>query len=484
MKKIIIAFTTLALTFASCDDFLSKEPLMDLSDEIALKTFSGISEATIGNYIGFTSWYGSTFPLTFDVMCGNGMVGPVNTGRMRSEPAWNYKPTSTLGVWSAGYGMVLGCNKTLAAIDANQFSRENTVTQQDIDNVKAENLTLRALAYFDMVRVYGQSYAYIKDKGIEGVEALGVPIVTKEDLSARPARNTVPEVFDFIIKDLTEAEKLMSKDYVRADVKDVRATITLPVIQAALARVYLEHQDYQLAIDYATKVIKNSNFRLLSGNNYAAMWDGSLDVAPTTGSEILFELYISQSDGSSSSLGDYLTAPEQAGGAGYGDVRVSNDLIELYDENDVRLTKLTKTNPQYPGYRWSTKYPGKNGQLAYNNVPIMRLSEMYLVRAEANYRLNGTGLDDLNMVATSRGAAAYPAASIANIFEETRKEFLFEGHVFFDMKRLQLPLTRKDYDLTTNQNVEFPSFRWALPIPENDINNNVNMVQNPGYNVQ
>ena len=216
------------------------------------------------------------------------------------------------------------------------------------------------------------------------------------------------------------------------------------------------------------------------------MWDGSLDVAPQSGSETIFEVYVSQSDGSSSSLGDYLTAPETASGAGYGDVRVSNDLLSLYEESDVRLTGLTKTNAQYPGYRWSTKYPGKGGQLAYNNVPIIRISEMYLIRAEALYRgatISGvTALDDLNQVATSRGASAYSQVNIDNLFNERRKEFLFEGQVYFDMKRLQRSLTRTDYDLDPlTKDIDFPSYRWAFPIPENDILYNSNLVQNPGY---
>lgn len=486
MKKIFLSIAVLALALTSCDDFLTKEPPMDQSDELALSTFTGIDGATAGNYRAVISWYGATFPLTFDVMCGNGMVGPVNTGRMRSEPAWNYTSTSTLGLWASAYNAILGCNKVLTAINEGKFDRAG-VTDEQINNVKAENLFLRALAYFDLVRVYAQPYGYIKEKGITGTEALGVPIVLEDDLSARPVRNTVAEVYEnLIIPDLQEAERLMSPTYVREGVKDMVATITTPVIQALMARVYLTHEDYQLAADYANKVIRNGRFRLLSGNNFVSMWDGSLDVAPQSGSEVIFEVYISQSDGSSSSLGDYLTAPEAAGGAGYGDVRVSNDLLSLYDENDVRLTGLTKTNPQYPGYRWSTKYPGKSGQLAYNNVPIIRISEMYLTRAEAIYRgatISGvTALDDLNQVATSRGANAYSQINIENLFNERRKEFLFEGQVYFDMKRLQRSLTRTDYDLDPlTKDIEFPSYRWAFPIPENDILNNKNMVQNPGY---
>ena len=482
--KLIVEVDIMSITFKKIP--LTKEPPMDQSDELALSTFEGIDGATAGNYRAVISWYGASFPLTFDVMCGNGMVGPVNTGRMRQEPAWNYTSTSTMGLWSSAYSAILGCNKALTAINEGKFTRDG-VSDEQINNIKAENLFLRALAYFDLVRVYAQPYGYIKANGITGVEAMGVPIVLKDDLSARPSRNTVAEVYEnLIIPDLVEAERLMSDSYVRAGVKDVVATVTKPVIQALMARVYLHHEDWQLAADYATKVIKNGRFRLLSGDRFVSMWDGSVDVAPQSGSEIIFEVYVSQSDGSRSDLGDYLTAPEVAGGAGYGDVRVSNDLIDLYDATDVRLTGLTKTNSKYPGYRWSTKFPGKNGLLAYNNVPVLRISEMYLIRSEAIYRgatVSGvTAIDDLNRVATNRNAEAYATVTLDNLFEESRKEFLFEGHIFFDMKRLQKSLVRTDYDLDPlTKNIDFPSYRWALPIPENDILYNDNMDQNPGY---
>ena len=482
--KLIVEVDIMSLTFKKIP--WTKEPPMDPSDEWPLSTFEGIDGATAGNYRAVISWYGASFPLTFDVMCGNGMVGPVNTGRMRQEPAWNYTSTSTMGLWSSAYSAILGCNKVLTAIDEGKFSRDG-VSDEQINNIKAENLFLRALAYFDLVRVYAQPYGYIKANGITGVEAMGVPIVLKDDLSARPSRNTVAEVYEnLIIPDLVEAERLMSDSYVRAGVKDVVATVTKPVIQALMARVYLHHEDWQLAADYATKVIKNGRFRLLSGDRFVSMWDGSVDVAPQSGSEIIFEVYVSQSDGSRSDLGDYLTAPEVAGGAGYGDVRVSNDLIDLYDATDVRLTGLTKTNSKYPGYRWSTKFPGKNGLLAYNNVPVLRISEMYLIRSEAIYRgatVSGvTAIDDLNRVATNRNAEAYASVTLDNLFEESRKEFLFEGHIFFDMKRLQKSLVRTDYDLDPlTKNIDFPSYRWALPIPENDILYNNNIDQNPGY---
>ena len=132
MKKIILSIAVLALALSSCEDFLTKEPPMDQSDELALSTFEGIDGATAGNYRAVISWYGASFPLTFDVMCGNGMVGPVNTGRMRQEPAWNYTSTSTMGLWSSAYSAILGCNKALTAIDEGKVTSKSTTSKPRI----------------------------------------------------------------------------------------------------------------------------------------------------------------------------------------------------------------------------------------------------------------------------------------------------------------------------------------------------------------
>ena len=480
--KYFVGAVCLALSLNSCSDFLNEEPVSEIpagdmwqtarDAKAGINEIYGLLRSTLReNYFYWGEFRSDNVAPGAPVMADQARV--INNLMSTDEKC---------AKWTTLYQMINQTNLAIKYVP--NISMPDVADRNDY---LGQAYALRALAYFDLVRVYAQPYGYIKEKGLTGVEAMGVPIVLKDDLSARPSRNTVAEVYEnLIIPDLVEAERLMSDSYVRAGVKDVVATVTKPVIQALMARVYLHHEDWQLAADYATKVIKNGRFRLLSGDRFVSMWDGSVDVAPQSGSEIIFEVYVSQSDGSRSDLGDYLTAPEVAGGAGYGDVRVSNDLINLYDATDVRLTGLTKTNSKYSGYRWSTKYPGKNGQLAYNNVPVLRISEMYLIRSEAIYRgatVSGvTAIDDLNRVATNRNAEAYASVTLDNLFEESRKEFLFEGHIFFDMKRLQKSLVRTDYDLDPlTKNIDFPSYRWALPIPENDILYNDNMDQNPGY---
>ena len=140
-----------------------------------------------------------------------------------------------------------------------------------------------------------------------------------------------------------------------------------------------------------------------------------------------------------------------------------------------------------PDHVWTTKYAGYDGttSMLENNIPVLRLAEQYLIRAEAI--VNGASVSgvsassDLNAVTSARGAGEV-SPSVASILQERRKELAFEGHGFFDLARTKTSLRRTDYQGPSNtQNIEFPSYRWALPIPTREINANPNMVQNEGY---
>ena len=134
-----------------------------------------------------------------------------------------------------------------------------------------------------------------------------------------------------------------------------------------------------------------------------------------------------------------------------------------------------------------TKYSGKpkDSDPKYTNVPILRLSEMYLNRAEAI--INGasvqgvTAESDLRKIATVRGASQTAAATKQGVFDERRRELAFEGHITADYARCNKSMTRKDFDDSKNKDVAFPSYMWALPIPNRERTANPNVAQNPGY---
>ena len=187
---------------------------------------------------------------------------------------------------------------------------------QDINNLKAECLFLRALAHYDLVRMYAQPYCYSA-----GAAHPGVPVVLATDPSAKPARNTVAEVYTQVIADLTEAESIIDPDYARGNVTDSKAVVTLEAIQALLSRVYLYSEQWQNAADYAAKVINSKKFTLWTVEDMTGSACFAEDVP--NGGEIIFEVYGSKSN----SYDPYREGLSPlCGPNGYGDAGASTDL--------------------------------------------------------------------------------------------------------------------------------------------------------------
>lgn len=489
MKKIfLLAAVTLGLGLVSCDLTTLPETAMD-SDK-ALSTFDGLDDAAAVTYAAFRSesWYGLDMQLYPDVMCGNCVAGvPKNTGRGSNWQTWNFTVAGGGPVFGSAYANILRCNNVIFAIKQNSemFLKEDGVTQQKLDNIMAECLFVRALSYFDLIRWYAQPYA-ISSTAAEGTaESLGMPITSEDpnvSVIEKPARATAEDNYKAIISDLTTALTIIDPMYVREGVYDAKCAVSVGAIEALLARVYLYKQDYVNAEIHATNVINSGKYQIADATEYLTFWG---DATWEGSDEIIFGAYVSQQEGSINSSPGNLTDPS---GDGYGDIRVSEDLIKLFDANDVRFTML-RTASDFAGYYWPNKYQGKDGgPLAYSSIPMIRISEMYLVRAEARYmqsNVNGA-LSDLNVITANRNAEPYSTVSVDDIFDERRKELAFEGHIFHDYKRLigtryERDLVRTDVPSQINKDVPVTSKYWTMPIVESEFDVNPNLVQNPGW---
>lgn len=465
----------LGFIVSSCgSDFLEEEPNLTQANEIVLSNFDGLNQATAGTYtyLDHESWYGSAYNIIADLRADNAKSSPISSGRYQLDYNWNYNSANTAGYWSIGFYTIAKANNVLNAINETyDISIEPTVTQDMLDHLKAEALFMRSLAYFDLVRLYGQPYTFAP-------ESLGVPLVYVTEIG-EPARNTVGEVYQQIVKDLTDAIDMFDSEFYsnyRA-VIDPKAVATADATRALLARVYLYMGDYTNAAAYASQIIaKTSDYSMYTVGNYTTVWgtDGA--------SEVIFEVYGSTGNANNpywENIGN-MYDPD-----GYGDVCATNNLLALFEAGDVRAN-LFKTKAGYEAFRWPSKYPGK-ANLREDNIPILRLSEMYLIRAEAS--LNGvvtsgvTALDDYNMIRTNRGLASATSVNMNDLFDERRRELCFEGHLVFDYARLNKSLDRVDEDnkISGTEDISFPSYRWALPIPISEMEANENMVQNPEY---
>lgn len=475
MKKTIIGLALIATasTFTACNGFLEEEPLLKQSNELTYATFDGLNQAGAALYsmMQSASWYDGQFILQSELRGGNAKnpLSIPGSGRYRNDTQWNYNESSTSSLWTYAYYTISWANNIINNLDA---ADKGNATDKDVYNLKAEALFVRALCHFDLVITYGQSYKCGRDNP-------GVPVILVTE-NGQPARNTVGEVYDQVVKDLLEAESLMSDNYARAGVDDAAAACTKPAIQALLSRVYLYMGNWQGAADYATKVINSGKYSLATGDAYLNMFSAA--TAPAKG-EIIFEIYGSKKNDYWDESGwthlAYITSWGD-GNDGSGDVCATSDLVDLYEAGDIRLQLFQKNEND----NLILKYAGKAGSVPREtNIPILRLSEMYLNRAEAisnGASISGTSArGDLETVASKRGATV-PATF--NVLQERRKELMFEGHIVYDLSRTQTALNRTDFDGTVNQNIPAaPDYRWAMPIPKRELDANPNMTQNTGY---
>lgn len=464
--------------FTSCSDFLTEEPKQEQSNELTFATFDGVNKAAAAMYGMFQSdaWYDGEFTLMSELRCGNAKnpTSVPGSGRYRTDTQWIYSDRSTSPLWSYAYYTIARANNVINNLD-DKVGKD--ATQQQVNNVKAEALFIRALCYFDLVITYCQPYNYNATED----DKMGVPLVLVTE-NGKPARDSKENVYNQIVADLLQAESIMADDYVRAGVTDKAATPTKPAIQALLSRVYLYMNKWQEAADYATKVINNKKYELAPADAYEAMFSAA--TAPE-GGEIIFEVYGSDKneywDNSGWAHLPYMTTTDEKGS--HGDVCATKDLYDLYSEGDVRKSMFKQHGNDY----FPTKYSGKpkDSDPKYTNVPILRLSEMYLNRAEAI--INGASIQgvtaesDLRKIATVRGASQTAAATKQGVFDERRRELAFEGHITADYARCNKSMTRKDFDDSKNKDVAFPSYMWALPIPHRERTANPNVAQNPGY---
>ncbi len=469
MKKIFIFLIILSAGLTSCSDFLIQEPVLTQSNELILSDYAGLNSATAGAYAPLQSanWYGANFILASELRGGNAK-NPTNTdftsGRYTNEYNWNFTSSATSPIWNTSYYVISAANNVINAIPNVEGDA------QDKNNLKAEALFLRALSHFDLVRTYAQPYTYDST-------SLGVPVilVSKIDL---PARNKVNEVYKQIVTDLLEAESIISPAYTRSNVTDKKAVVSVYAIQALLSRVYLYMGKWQKSANYATKVINSGKYSLWDQTAYQEVWG---KITADTGGEIILQVF---GDRKNTYWGSWDDITWMVNPDGYADVASTADLRDLYSDEDVR-SKMFISHPDAADHFWTLKYPGKPGSNKQeNNVVILRLSEMYLNRAEAIYKgatiAGVTAESDLNAITAKRGASLIASANATNLFDERRKELAFEGHIVYDLARLGKSLVRTDYQGTAiNKDIPFPSPRWALPIPKRELDANPNMEPNP-----
>ncbi|WP_235298117.1 RagB/SusD family nutrient uptake outer membrane protein [Portibacter marinus] len=453
------------LVMGSCSEgFLDLAPQQSVANEEALELIDDFASSLNAVYSGLSDadYYGRYFVLVPDVMSDDVKQHP---SANRAKDYAEYSAVVGDGIaeemWQEMWEEVNNLN---SVINADPDLPE--VVQDEYNHMIGEAHALRGLVYFDLVRAFAQHYTYTSDASHPGV-----PIVLEFDQLSEPSRNTVNEVYDQIISDLKIGAERMDAE----SRTGTTSTLNSMAAKALLSRVYLYKEDWANAEAMATEVINSGRYSLTPTENYAASW--TMDFS----SESIFEISMTEADNRGSDALGRMYIVE-----GYGDYLPSNDLVSLIPEDDVRFSWFATDeflDGIYAPYRL-VKYPSITGE---DNTIVIRLSEVYLNRAEARAQQGKTegAQEDVNTVRIRALPTADPITSsgdelIEDILLERRKELAFEGHRLWDLMRYKKSVIR-DQCTSSVCVIEYPNDKFILPIPEAELNANPNMEPNPGY---
>jgi hypothetical protein len=321
--------------------------------------------------------------------------------------------------------------------------------------VEGEALFIRASMYFELVRLFAKTVGDGDFNANPGVPVVLTPTRGVTDEDYRP-RASVKAVYDQVIADLTKAESLLPSS------NGFRATKWSAAAQ--LSRVYLMLKNYTEAGNAANRVLSGSGRTLNS--DFTRLWYTFINGGGTMPSEYLFGMKVTTQDGTNA-INTYYgrTIGSIPGTAGRSDCKIRPAHIAQYEAGDRRNFFILSGGSNY-----TQKHLDRFG-----DVPVIRLAEMFLTRAECNFRNNtavgAAPLTDVNAIRTRAGLTPLTAVTLNAITRERYLELAFEGHNLHEAKRLQ-------------RNVG--TFAWnspklIMPIPQREMDVNKKLVQNETY---
>ena len=453
---------------ASCKkSFLNREPYGALPTDQSITNAADMRPALNGVYSTLRSpnLFGRTISLVGDLLADNVYISTTNSNRYLQFFQVNYVITDNdiTDLWQTAYNAIL---------DANNVINSTLTGTEDIDQYRGEALSLRALMYFELVKFFAKPYTVDPN-------ALGVPLVLTYDPFVKPNRLRVSEVYTQIEKDLKQAIPLLNMD--RSS-----GYFTKYAAKALLARMYLFKGDWANALATAEDVINNSGYSLLALNQVPGYWGSN--TPRTDNLETLFEVVFDLVGNAGNNSLAYFY--DQNGG--YGDALAAQALYNTYTATDVRRSLILTSSPTRGNVKVVNKYPNSS-QPDKDEVKILRMSEVFLIAAEAAFQTNNEtlALTYLNAVATKRdpsftGYSSTGANLLNDILLERRKELAFEGHRYWDLARYNRDVVRVNLSgnyIGVPLVITTTNFRRILPIPQSEVdaNPNIRNQQNPGY---
>jgi len=531
MKKIysITVITSLLLITSCSKDFLDVKPQQSVLTEDVFNSMATSRAAVNGLYslMQSYSYYGRDAMVIPEVLSDNATRSVRSGNRYTGMNTVTHTATdaNVSRMWSQMYQIVTNTNAIIAN-EANIKKIATSLEQEEAAQLVGEAYAVRALVYFDLMKFFARPLKFTADGSHLGVPLVIKPIVNITEV-VYPARNTAAEVYAQIDKDITAAIALLpqtgnviNNGVVNNTLFKIRMNRFSTL--ALKARVSVYKSDWASAADAANQVIASGRYALYTFGNMLQ------DFRTQNSAESIFEIANNTNDNPGVDSYAYLCSQQ-----GYGEMLGTRNsmnsrstgttlstfsgLYEAYSATDVRRGFVALGNRNSLGGETNVPIPTKyiNISTYMENIKVLRFAEMYLIRGEANARLAvanstpsllTTSLTDINLIRKSRDTASatrpfnaqlsgtLPTGTISanayldSIIVERRKEFAFEGQRLFDLNRTQTNFVKISsggnatsrliqYSVTTSNFF----VRTILPIPVTQVQNNPNMVQNPGF---
>lgn len=452
---IILAVALTGFLYSCSEDHLDPTLAQAKAVETSINSVEDIQGILYGAYNRMTSsnYYGRDYIIDGEVRSDNTFSNG-NSGRFVTVAAMDLGNNDAYAsnVWTQIYAVIASANIIIGAEDLSG-------DQDEIDHIKGQAYALRAMAHFDLLRLYGQQDV------LGGDATLGVPYILEyKGENLLPSRNSVNEVKNNVYSDIETALTLMS-----ASLNDATAqTLTTHGVNALKARVAVYFQDWSDAKSACEEVINSGEYEIVSAEAFSTIWNTDSPV------NSVFELAYSGTDNANINGLQYIYR-----GTSYGDIEVLQDLADIFEPADVRGFVDGMLGYEGTKIRNMGKYPSSDYS---DDIFIFRYEEVILNYAEALFELgDADALTWLNLIPAARNATPYTEINKDNILLERRKELCFEGFRFYDLARTGRDIPLVSPFQQSHGGPEYGSYKYAFPIPLVELNANSNMVQNYGY---
>lgn len=487
--KLYILLAVVSLGAVSC---LDKFPDGDGIDQgVGMQRLADAEQRLTGIYAGFKSanLYSGLLTLLPDIQTDlvYGVEGYTNT--YGDFWRWEILPTNPeiTSVYGTLYNVIGACNMFLEDVVSLREKLTNDDELEELLNIEGQVYFARALCYSELIKFYCKAY-----EPQTAEEELGVVLVSSYYNPERKVRASLKDSYAFVLNDLKKAE-----DQITNESKDLISYFTQTTVQALYSRVYLYMQDWDKAIEHATEAINDENLYLATTrqpsasvqSDYTYMWtnDQSPEViwrvgfTPTSYGGALGRVFLNY---------NYISYTP--------DYVVATWAYNLYSQNDQRQASFFRntTTGYYHGLTWPLliKYEGNQTfRQGYNilhvNMPkVFRLSEQYLIRAEAycQKRDFSKAAKDITTLRIAR-YTTYSSTSLTEdnwldeISKERVRELFMEGFRLHDLKRWHKGFERTPQQSSIKEGsslkieADNPLFVW--PIPQHELNS-------PGAEIQ